>query len=197
MRQRLQCLYTSLTTSFLIGLRQRGQQHCRGHGLQCLGQRLHERQVGIERASAQCLAFLELAHVSDQLINQDHTRCTACQQCLQHRFARRGSRGIGLCHQRVALSAPELPRQISPQRAYFLTISLEGLVGRGLDPIQHRDTGTRQLRYLRRIQNGGHPLQITGHHLTLGHVIDRQHRVRLATAKGRLQLDNGIAAPAR
>jgi hypothetical protein len=40
----------------------------------------------------------------------------------------------------------------------------------------------------------GHALQVAGWSQSLGKVVDRQHGVRLAATKGRLQLNHWIAA---
>jgi hypothetical protein len=97
----------------------------------------------------------------------------------------------------VAFRAAQLPGQIAPQRAHHLPIALDGLVGRRLDAVEHRDASARQFRDLRRVQDGRDALQVAGRHLALGQVIDRKHRVRLAATERGLQLDDRVAALAR
>ena len=86
-RQRCQCFYAALASRFLVRLWQRSQQHGGRHGFQRFGQCLHKAQVGIEAAAGQCLAFFKLAHVGDQLVDQDHARCVATEQCFEHCLA--------------------------------------------------------------------------------------------------------------
>ena len=89
-----------------------------GTSLQRLGQRLDEGQVAVEGAAAERLAFLELADVGDQLVDQDHAGRIARQQRRQHLLAGRGAGRVGLRDQREAFLAAQLPGQFAPQRAH-------------------------------------------------------------------------------
>lgn len=74
---------------------------------------------------------------------------------------------------------------------------LHWLVGGGLNAIQYHQPRRRQLGNTGLVQNGPDTRHLTGCHLALGQVIDRQHGVGLAATKGRLQLNDRIAALAR
>ena len=69
--------------------------------------------------------------------------------------------------------------------------------GRELDAINHRHPRLRQRRHACGIQNGRDACQLLGRALAAGQVVHRQQRMGLATTKGRLQLNHGVAAPAR
>lgn len=63
-----------------------------------------------------------------------------------------------------------------------------------LDAIQHRYPRRCQLGNTGFVQDRPNTRHLTGRHLALSEVIDRQHGVGLAAAERRLQLDNRIPA---
>ena len=136
---------------------------------------------------------VKLACVRHPLVDQDQ-RWAKLPEYLVDLVAGVRARLVSRPHQLVGRAPTQLPRQLAPQRPDLGTVVLhERRPGRDLVADQDRALHALRRRYPRLVQHG---LQTRERPLIHAReqVEEREHRVRLAPAEVRLQLDHGVSA---
>ena len=87
-----------------------------------------------------------------------------------------------------------MPSEFTPEGLDRLLALLPRLARREVGAIEHRDARVRHVHESRLIQEQGHAHEVFDRASPRGEVVNRQHGMRLAAAKGGLQLDHRIAA---
>ena len=186
--------HAALPPSLHLGLGQRRQNHGIGDKLARLGQGLDKRQIAVEGAPAQPLAVRKLPHIGDQFVDQHHTGSVARQQIGQNLFARRRARAVGVFDLLKPLFAAKLPGQLAPECMDALSSVLPRLARRIGMAVEHRNASPRDVHQGGLVEQRGNAFQVGEGAVARGKVIDRHHAVRLAAAKGGLQLNDRLAA---
>ena len=168
------------------------QQRTRNR-LHLLAQRLGKGELGLEITTRQPPVIHELPRIRDPFIDQDQTGCRITDDTPQS-IAGIGRRLVRLADLLVSLLSTELPCEFSPQRPNLDTAGLGVALARSqLIAHQHR-----ALDGLRRSASdfSDHALHAREflRRCARGKVKQRQHRVRLPAAEGRLQFHHRISA---
>ena len=149
--------------------------------------------MGVERAGRQTVDAVELTRVGDPLVDEHQAGRVAPEQIFQRR-AGAGRGAVSVSHQRIALHPAELPGKLAPQRADLgAVVLLVYLAGSDLGAYQHRAVrGGQRLdaRALHELTDAGQLRRRRPRE----QVVERQQRVRLATAEVSLQIDDRHAA---
>ena len=141
------------------------------------------------------LPVRKLPDVGDQLVDQHHAGRMSFQQSREHLFAGRRAGGVGLLDERETLPRRRAARPARPTACGRVCLPCcHGWPGAWAWP---SSTATLRLRHVHQpglVDQRRDAGQVAERALPRGQVIDRQHGVRLAAAKGRLELDDRLAA---
>ena len=178
-----------------VGRRQADHQQAIAGRLHRFGQRLREGELRLEAPGRQVALIVQLARVGDPLVDQDQARPVLDEKLLQHVAGARRALVVGR-DARVRRRAPQLPRQLAPQRPHHRAVRLgDGIARRDADA--HQDHPAHR----RRRRGAGLPQQRVdaGQLARRGagkEVVQGEHRVGLAAAEVGLQLHHRIAGRA-
>ena len=166
-----------------------GEQHAR-RALDRLGERLRERELVVERPAREVVARDEAARVGDPLVDQDHRRGVGAEQLVK-RLPGRGAVGVrGRDHRERRLAA-ELPRELAPDRVDLRPVGLHR--ARRRDVVADERDAPDAPGQLAEGRVGEHVLdvlRVVAERRAGSQVPQREHRVRLAAAEVRLQVDD-------
>ncbi len=169
-----------------------------------LGQLLDEGDEVVEGAGGQLVHAIELLRVGNQLVHQHQRAAARVEHLCQRLGARRYAPAVGVAHVLVQLGLAGGLRQLVGNLAPdgvdgyawhgARTAGLGGVEGGAHDHC-HVDLG--DLRYAGRLENRLHVGDALHKGAAAQQVVQSQHAVRLAAAKGRLQLNHGLAVQPR
>ena len=177
----------------------RYQHHDVGHRGGGLGERLRERELGVEVPAGEAFsaavdgAVAQLAGVGDPFVDEHHRRAELLEQRRESR-AGAGAGDVVGGHGVVALFAAELVSETTPQGVHHDVVA-DRLRCRWRDLLahQHRSVDLSGQGDLRLGQHIGQPRQLGGVGAR-GQVVQRDQRVGLAATEVGLQLDHRVPA---
>ena len=195
--QTLQRLLPAFAPDLDLRRREARHHHRLRRGAGRLGERLHEGQVRVEGPGGEAVVPVQLAEERHPLVHQHDAGRVAGEQRRQHPRTGAHPAPVRTGDHPVALGPPELPRQLAPERAGDGPVVLPvRLARRELRPHQHRAAARRRAADPGFRQQRIHPRQPVRFRRA-EQVVEREHRVRLAAAEVRLQLDHRVAAGSR
>ena len=190
-----QRFHPALSAKFLLALRKRRQQHRIGYGFHRFRQRLEERQVALKRSRRQRhLRPYELPQERHKLIAENDTRRGLLEQLQEDIRSGCCPRLVARANQFVSILLQQFVGEASPQRPKLQSAALLRLVRRDAVADDHRTSRLRQVINPCRVQDLPHALELGRRDRPRRQMPDRQHRVRLATTKVRLELYDRISA---
>ena len=115
------------------------------------------------------------------------------QELGEHFLAGGCAAGIGLGDHGKSVSLAELPSHFAPERLDRRAPFFPGLAGRVVGAVDHGNVGLRHVQKAGLFDQRRHAGHIDEIALPGGEVPDGEHRMRLAAAKGCLELDDRLA----